>query len=724
MEGIKYNNIKNEIKSKYTKNMSTLNIEKPESDSVPTSEDEKNHTKKNKSKKDKDKDTTNDKKKKRKSDKKLEEDSVNKKQKIDTKTEKVDNKYVHIDKKTKDKDNNITNGASNKAQNIIDEHERMIQKSKEKKIINPDEIDKDGNLPIKNFNIQPILIENLSKRNITHMFPIQASTYDTIQSGVDLIGRAKTGTGKTLAFTLPILHKQQSNSTTNRSNTKPRVLVLSPTRELAIQISKEFELTAPSTINTLCIYGGISYNHQEYNLQKGIDVIVGTCGRIKDLIDKGTLKLQSIEYVVLDEADEMLNMGFQDDVEYILKIIKNNDNKINKNIQILLFSATIPSWVSNVAKKFLQTNYKTIDLVKEQKIQVATTVQHIAIPCSWTERNNILWDIILVYAGKKKRTIIFVNTKKEASEILSASSSKNDCQAIHGDIPQNQREITLQMFRDGKFNCLVATDVAARGIDIQGVELIVQCEPPINVETYVHRSGRTGRANNQGICITLYTRKQQSQIDNIERRTGIKFQRKTIPNHEDIIRASSYSVLESLMCVDDTVIPLFEDTAKAIIEKKGAIWAVASALAVISGNTKPLQQRSLLTTSPDMITIHVSCNEEQRSFSPIWFFIRRWQYPEPDNYVRGMSFTSDKRGAVFDIPNNDAIKEKIKQIKDSRYTIRIVQDNLPPIIQQNTNQRGGNTNNNRSNGGGYNVSRRNSINRSSPGYNSWNGRRH
>jgi ATP-dependent RNA helicase DDX21 len=370
------------------------------------------------------------------------------------------------------------------------------------------------------------------------MFPIQAATFNIIQRGGDCIGRARTGTGKTLAFTLPIVNKllrQDRGLDDERILTGaaryrlPRVLVLSPTRELSLQIAQDFELSAPE-LSTACVYGGDPIYKQEDKLRQGVDVVVGTCGRVKDMLERNVLQFSSLRFVVLDEADEMLNMGFQEEVELILAAIP----KVNReNLQTLLFSATMPSWVQKVADKYIKPDHETIDLVASQKVQASVSVQHVTIPCHFAERNNVLRDVILVYGNGKARTIVFVNTKKEANEIMGSEYMKDACQALHGDIPQAQREATLKAFKDGRFHILIATDVAARGIDIPDVELVIQTEPPSSVETYVHRSGRTGRANKTGISITFYTPRQQYLIQQIERTTKLTFIRKTIPSQRE-----------------------------------------------------------------------------------------------------------------------------------------------------------------------------------------------
>jgi ATP-dependent RNA helicase DDX21 len=275
--------------------------------------------------------------------------------------------------------------------------------------------------------------------------------------------------------------KGQSRTTYGRP---PKVVCLSPTRELARQIAKEFDLVAP-TLKAVCIYGGSPYLPQENALKRGVDIVIGTPGRVIDMLDRNCLKLADVKYVILDEADEMLNIGFADAVDKILASAPKPEER-----QTLLFSATIPPWVQGIANKHMRPgNLVTVDLVGNSKVKAALTVRHMAICCPPPVRMATLADVVKVYGGSG-RTIVFANTKAEVNELALKSSLHAVCQVLHGDIAQTQREVTLQGFREGRFTCLVATDVAARGLDIPDVDLVIQTQPPKDKETYIHRSGR------------------------------------------------------------------------------------------------------------------------------------------------------------------------------------------------------------------------------------------
>jgi ATP-dependent RNA helicase DDX21 len=321
------------------------------------------------------------------------------------------------------------------------------------------------------------------------------------------------------------------------------------------------------------------------------------------MMENGYLVLDNIKFAVLDEADEMLNMGFADDTEKILKAITSPH-------QTLLWSATIPDWVKQMAQKYMHPEFVTIDLVSEETLQTSKDVVHYALCCHFSVRAETLADVIKVY-GQNGRAIVFANTKSEASELGLSSSISNDCQVLHGDINQNQREITLAGFRENKFHVLVATDVAARGLDIPDVDLVVQCEPPGDVETYIHRSGRTGRAGKKGSCITFFTPAQTYLLKLIEKRAGISFIRIGTPQYEDLIRVASAHVLERINKVSEEMIPHFLPSASALLQnekeftKESVAKTLARAFALISGYTQPFAGRSLLCSLADFTTIRV-----------------------------------------------------------------------------------------------------------------------
>ncbi|XWS61059.1 hypothetical protein CRYUN_Cryun07bG0093100 [Craigia yunnanensis] len=452
---------------------------------------------------------------------------------------------------------------------------------------------------ISRFRISEAIREKLKSKGIESLFPIQAMTFDMVLDGTDLVGRARTGQGKTLAFVLPILESLTNGPAKTSRKTgygrAPSVLVLLPTRELAKQVFEDFEVYGEVLgLTSCCLYGGAPYHTQEMKLKRGVDIVVGTPGRIKDHIERGNIHLGSLKFRVLDEADEMLRMGFVDDVELILGKVEDASK-----VQTLLFSATLQDWVKGIAARFLKTSKKTVDLVGNEKMKASTSVRHIVLPCSKSARSQLIPDVIRCYSSGG-RTIIFTETKDSASEL---SGLLPGSRALHGDIQQAQREVTLNGFRSGKFMTLVATNVAARGLDINDVQLIIQCEPPRDVEAYIHRSGRTGRAGNTGVAVMLYDPKRSS-ISMIERESGVKFEHISAPQPVDIAKSAGIEAAKIITQVSDSVIPAFKNVAQELLETSGlsAEDLLAKALAKAAGYSE-IKSRSLLTSMENHVTL-------------------------------------------------------------------------------------------------------------------------
>uniref|UniRef100_A0A673GT76 RNA helicase n=1 Tax=Sinocyclocheilus rhinocerous TaxID=307959 RepID=A0A673GT76_9TELE len=443
-----------------------------------------------------------------------------------------------------------------------------------------------------NFRISQNTIKLLQARGVSYLFDIQVKTFNSVYDGKDVIGQARTGTGKTFSFAVPLVEKLQAAADDRRRGRAPTVLVLTPTRELAIQVSKDFK-DVTKKLSVTCFYGGSSYNPQLEAIRNGIDVLVGTPGRIRDHLQNNKLDLSQIKHVVLDEVDQMLDMGFAEQVEEILSVSYKKDAE--EKPQTLLFSATCPAWVYEVAKKYMRSQYIHVDLIGKKTQKAATTVEHLAIACHWSQRASVIGDVVQVYSGSHGRTIVFCETKREATELSMNTSIKQSAQTLHGDIPQKQREITLKGFRSGTFEVLVATNVAARGLDIPELDLVIQCSPPNDVESYIHRSGRTGRAGRTGICICFYQRKEESQLKFVEQKAGITFKRVGVPTANDIIQSSSKDAVRFLDSVPAVAVGYFREAAQELIEQRGAVEALAAALAHISGATS-LEQRSLINS--------------------------------------------------------------------------------------------------------------------------------
>jgi len=349
--------------------------------------------------------------------------------------------------------------------------------------------------------------------------PIQALTIPHLLAGRDLIGQAQTGTGKTAAFALPLL------SGIDLDRCQPQVLVLTPTRELAIQVAEAFQKYAAGLngFHVLPVYGGQGYDNQLRRLKRGVHVIVGTPGRVMDHLRRGTLNLQGLTCLVLDEADEMLRMGFIDDVEWILE-------QTPAQRQVALFSATMPAAVSRIAKKHLKNPEKVF---LQAKTSIVETIHQCFLVVHPWQKLNVLTR--LLEAIELDGLLIFVRTKASAVELTSKLEARGYTSSpLTGDIPQAQRERTVEQLKSGKIDIVVATDVAARGLDVDRIGHVINFDVPGDIEAYVHRVGRTGRAGRSGEAILLLTPREVGWLKSIERVTGQRLEEMAMPSTQDI----------------------------------------------------------------------------------------------------------------------------------------------------------------------------------------------
>ncbi|KAI4341899.1 hypothetical protein MLD38_026570 [Melastoma candidum] len=368
-------------------------------------------------------------------------------------------------------------------------------------------------LEIANLGIAEEIVSALGKKGIAKLFPIQKAVLEPAMKGRDMIGRARTGTGKTLAFGIPIMDKIIKYNAKHGKGRNPLAVILAPTRELARQVEKEFYEAAPN-LDTICVYGGTPIQQQMRQLGYGVDIVVGTPGRVIDLIKRGALNLSEVQFAVLDEADQMLAVGFEEDVETILQ-------NLPQNRQSMMFSATMPNWIKGLTRKYLKDPL-TIDLVGDSDQKLADGISLYTIASDLYSKAAIIGPLITEHA-KGGKCIVFTQTKRDADRLAYAMAKSYRCEALHGDISQAQRERTLSGFREGHFNILVATDVAARGLDIPNVDLVIHYELPNSPEIFVHRSGRTGRAGKKGSAVLIYTQDQSKAVRLIERETGCRF---------------------------------------------------------------------------------------------------------------------------------------------------------------------------------------------------------
>jgi ATP-dependent RNA helicase DeaD len=406
--------------------------------------------------------------------------------------------------------------------------------------------------------------------------PIQAATIPPMMDGRDVVGLAQTGTGKTAAFALPIL------SRLNLSQKKPQALVLAPTRELALQVCEAFEKYAAGSpgVKVLPVYGGQGYGVQLSALRRGVHVIVGTPGRIMDHLDKGTLDLTELRFLVLDEADEMLNMGFAEDVETILA-----DTPDDK--QVALFSATIPAPIRRLSTKYL---HDPVEITVKGKTQTAANITQRYLFVSYPQKVDALTRILEV--ENFEGMIVFVRTKNETETLAEKLRARGfSATAINGDVPQNVRERTVNQLKSGQLDILVATDVAARGLDVQRVSHVVNYDIPTDTESYVHRIGRTGRAGRSGDAISFVTPRERYLLKHIEKATRTTLVQMHLPSVEDInsTRLARFDDAISAALSSTERVDFFRDVVAHYVQEHDVPEVdVAAALAVVLQGDEPL----------------------------------------------------------------------------------------------------------------------------------------
>ena len=353
--------------------------------------------------------------------------------------------------------------------------------------------------------IEKDLVEALDVSGISKPFEIQKITIPDILKGRDVCGKAKTGSGKTIAFGLPIVQLLQSSKPG-----KPTGLALVPTRELAVQVCKEIDpLASKRKLLVKAIYGGSPIEKQIESLKKGVDFVVATPGRLIDLLERGDISVIDVEKIVIDEADRMADMGFMPQVEWILR-------QVEREHQTLLFSATLDGMVSGLISRYQRD--PVMHEIVSQEVTVSE-MQHRFIAVHEMDQVKVAAAII----NSSAKTIVFTKTRWGADKLASKLSQENvTAAAIHGDLRQSQREKALKDFTKGKIRALVATDVAARGIHVDDVEAVIHYDPPSDAKTYLHRSGRTARAGESGLVVSLICWNQELDIRKLMRRLGLK----------------------------------------------------------------------------------------------------------------------------------------------------------------------------------------------------------
>nr|WP_263325171.1 DEAD/DEAH box helicase [Neobacillus sp. Marseille-Q6967] len=360
-------------------------------------------------------------------------------------------------------------------------------------------------------------VKRLREFGIAQPTPIQQQAIPYVMDGKDVIAQAQTGTGKTFAFILPILEKIDVNAE------HVQALIVTPTRELALQITEEVEklIAKMEGVDVLAVYGGQDVEKQLKKLKKNVQIVVGTPGRLLDHIRRGTIQLSQVSFLVLDEADQMLHIGFLNEVEDIIR-------ETPKSRQTMLFSATMPEEIRKLAAKHM----KSPEYIQIEKTQgPADNVKQIAIHTIDRAKQATL--IQLIETHRPYLAVIFCRTKRRVSKLYEVlKSHKFLCDELHGDLSQAKREQVMKRFREGEIQLLIATDVAARGLDVEGVTHVFNYDIPQDAESYIHRIGRTGRAGTKGLAITLYSTDDRPTLDMIEKELNIRIQKQNIGNTE------------------------------------------------------------------------------------------------------------------------------------------------------------------------------------------------
>eukprot|EP00050_Salpingoeca_kvevrii_P007687 m.297849 g.297849 ORF g.297849 m.297849 type:complete len:705 (+) comp13722_c0_seq1:172-2286(+) len=410
--------------------------------------------------------------------------------------------------------------------------------------------------------LHPSVIDHLAQRSIVKFTPIQEQSLEPVLEGQSILARSHTGTGKTLAFGLPLIERIAERRIPMRNKgPRPAVIVLCPTRELCRQITSELELVAHARaaadgegnddsgqrhapryvrqrqaprLQLVSVYGGAPIERQIADLCRGVDILVATPGRTIDLLERRVLDFSDLEAVVLDEADEMLRMGFKEDVEEILQ----HSSRRTQDMQMLLFSATTPSWIHHLCREYM-AEHKVVDVVGNTTVRTADTITHIGMRLPRNADDNVkaiaLANIIKEHAPVDSHgTIVFTRTKHEARRLgESHEPTLQNAAVLHGDLSQSQRDREMARFRSGRAKVLIATDVAARGLDIPSVDLIVQLGLPSSTDSYVHRCGRTGRAGRPGVSVVVANNPpagDEISFRDVERETGLRFDMTSLPS--------------------------------------------------------------------------------------------------------------------------------------------------------------------------------------------------
>ncbi|MCX7793426.1 MAG: DEAD/DEAH box helicase [Thermodesulfovibrionales bacterium] len=451
-------------------------------------------------------------------------------------------------------------------------------------------------MKFKDFSLSEETIKALYEMGFEEPTPVQTLAIPLILKGRDIIGQAQTGTGKTAAFGIPIVERCKKGK-------NPFALILEPTRELALQVSQEIHnIGKYRKLRILPVYGGASLERQVRALKNGVNILVATPGRLIDHINRNTLSLSDIKIVVLDEADEMLNMGFIEDIETILK-------NITSEHQTLLFSATMPLPIINIAKRYMKNPEKV--RINTEEI-IVPEIRQIFYEVKEEDKLNALSRLLDV--ENPRLAMVFCHTKKEVDEIsMKLNEMGYSAGALHGDHTQSKREAIIGKFKKGMLDILVATDVAARGLDIKDVTHVINYSIPQNPERYIHRIGRTGRAGQAGIAITFVTSREYRHLKLIEKSAKTVIDRKKLPTREEVIKARQKKIHKEIEEIIKYNKHLDYVSAVNQLSKLHSLEKIAAAALYFAyGETKPAQEKDEISGSNGMTRLFMTIGKKDR----------------------------------------------------------------------------------------------------------------
>ncbi|MGN0316679.1 MAG: DEAD/DEAH box helicase [Lachnospira sp.] len=475
-------------------------------------------------------------------------------------------------------------------------------------------------------NIDERIIRAIDDCGFEEASPIQAQAIPVICNGQDVVGQAQTGTGKTAAYTIPMLQR------IDPSVKKPQAIVLCPTRELAIQVAEEIRKLAKymSDIKVLPVYGGQEIVRQIKSLKTGVQIIVGTPGRVMDHMRRKTVRFDSVSFVVLDEADEMLDMGFREDMETIL-------TDTPKTRQTVMFSATMSKEIMALTGNF-QKNATTIKVVrKELTVENIEQYYYEVRPKNKTE---VLCRLIDIY--NPKLSVVFCNTKRQVDELISELKGRGySADGIHGDLKQQQRDRVMDDFRSGNIDILLATDVAARGIDVDDVDVVFNYDLPQDEEYYVHRIGRTGRAGRNGLALTLVSGKEVYKLKSIEHYCKTKIIAKSVPSLDDVNNTKIENLFSQIRDIikEDGLSSMIELVEKHINEDDMTAMDVAAALL-------KLQVGDTFSREDDVEEFHYDVDNDDRRMVRLFINIGKKDKIQPANILGAIAGESGMPGRL------------------------------------------------------------------------------